>query len=989
MVDSENKPTSPLPDAERDYPDLARITNFIETLRHRWFYLHLCRIALLWVAILAGGSTLILLTAGKITMTPGLRWTFLVAWLVGLCGGPVYFIYFLIFRQPSALALARLAENQNIPIYNALTNALQLAEDPFWSPRFVAKIIAESAQTIPGLPPEVILPGRHLHKSALTLGACFLLSFLFLGLAHQTAGTGFAALLHPPQSKLSSDPFSGTHRLDGMDIEHLLQTQITAQFPLYLQQPSRLLTENAGPLEIPEGTQLEFFILSARPVKNLRLMTRATRNIDLTSDSGNLRHRGFWTPSGDDDYCLIGNLNQLQLRWPSGQSKQFWPVRLIKDLPPDIRLALPGQDLELPPGAKMTFTLIAQDDHGISSLKLFVGSTVIFQSAPNKPKHTETVAWTLPAAAKIGTTLEYRAEVADNRDLPGKGPQTAVTGTFHIKIISAETYRQMENSSVTSLRQRLQELLKKQIHCRSQTLQGKAPVEQPAIHRQLEKMAGETFPANLAEAGRIIKALAADPSARAAELAAKSAGPDQVKKLLALQEEITLTLESLLAMLDESKSVSDPAAKPSAPSADSSSMQKLSDLLGKFINQQRTAVRSSQDLATKSPDDFTAGDKAKADALKQLQEKWDRFLQQAVDDMDKLAKQDFSASVTQQELVEIQGQVKLAEDAMKQQAIKMAVTAEQISLELAKELMHNIERWLSDVPDRLKWELEEPLAPIDVPLAQLPEELEDIVGDLIEKEEDLYDEIEDTTSSWSDSIDVGAGWNVADGPISNYSAKGITGNILPNQNEIAGRSGEGRTGRSSGEFVEQIARGKEGRRTPTRLTKDAYQPGQVDDRSKEPAGGATGGGKLSGSGTEGLTGPAPKTPRPNLPALKEKQALLLSKAKMAQLQARKNNWGNFELDKVVRLMAANRADMDKNAYRSVVARKNILLGSLKNSRSLIAGKFQLDRPEEKLPQSLQAQIRNTDPQSIPENLRPTLNRYYELLAQPEKKGDAP
>ena len=88
-------------------------------------------------------------------------------------------------------------------------------------------------------------------------------------------------------------------------------------------------------------------------------------------------------------------------------------------------------------------------------------------------------------------------------------------------------------------------------------------------------------------------------------------------------------------------------------------------------------------------------------------------------------------------------------------------------------------------------------------------------------------------------------------------AKGITGNVLPNNNEVGGRSGEGRSGKSSGQFVEKTATGKGGRKTPTRLTQSPYEKGTVEDTSKDPQGGASGGGKQSGSGGEGLIGVTP------------------------------------------------------------------------------------------------------------------------------------
>ena len=146
-------------------------------------------------------------------------------------------------------------------------------------------------------------------------------------------------------------------------------------------------------------------------------------------------------------------------------------------------------------------------------------------------------------------------------------------------------------------------------------------------------------------------------------------------------------------------------------------------------------------------------------------------------------------------------------------------------------------------------------------MAELPKEMEDIVGKLMEDEEDLFNEMEDASSSWADSLDKGAGWDAMDGPISNNSARGVTGNRLPNTSEIAGRSGEGRQGKSSGEFVGDTAVGKGGRNTPSRLTPDAFVKGQVKDYSKDPVGGATGGGKESGAGGRGLARPRPQPSR--------------------------------------------------------------------------------------------------------------------------------
>ena len=48
---------------------------------------------------------------------------------------------------------------------------------------------------------------------------------------------------------------------------------------------------------------------------------------------------------------------------------------------------------------------------------------------------------------------------------------------------------------------------------------------------------------------------------------------------------------------------------------------------------------------------------------------------------------------------------------------------------LAKEIESNLEKWLPDAPDRQQWKMEDPIdGKTDVPMAELPKELEDMVG---------------------------------------------------------------------------------------------------------------------------------------------------------------------------------------------------------------------------------------------------------------------
>src|SRR5260370_29280919 len=106
--------------------------------------------------------------------------------------------------------------------------------------------------------------------------------------------------------------------------------------------------------------------------------------------------------------------------------------------------------------------------------------------------------------------------------------------------------------------------------------------------------------------------------------------------------------------------------------------------------------------------------------------------------------------------------------------------------------------------------------PMKIPEMPLPKALQDLVGDLLQKADEFDEEADDITSAWGDNLDQ-AGWGVSDGPISTFSAKGKTGNDLPNNNELQGRSGDGRRGKSSGQMVGDSARALEGRKTPARV----------------------------------------------------------------------------------------------------------------------------------------------------------------------------
>jgi hypothetical protein len=415
--------------------------------------------------------------------------------------------------------------------------------------------------------------------------------------------------------------------------------------------------------------------------------------------------------------------------------------------------------------------------------------------------------------------------------------------------------------------------------------------------------------------------------------------------------------------------------------------QKLEEMrakLDKFLAQQKKLIEAGENLAKKPVDDFTKEEEELLKGMAAAEDDWAKFIEDLRSDLSKLPEQDFANSTTAKELVEIQTELKMAEDALLKKSADIAVPLEQLGYERAEELKANLEKWLPDTPDREKWSQEESLTDKDkeAPMAELPGELEDLVGQLMEGEEDLFDEMEDVSSSAADSLDKGAGWDAMDGPISNMSGKGVTGNRLPNSSEIGGRAGEGRQGRASGEFIGDEAVGKGGRKTPSRLTPDAYVKGQIKDHSQQSAGGATGGGKESGKGGEGLEGPQRRGPGPrDAERLAGRQAALRNKAEGIDLQFQVSNFHRTDLEKMIEIMSQVERDVKAGRYQNALRQRHVLAEGLGNVKQYLDGELEVRQDATpNLPADIQKKILGSMHDPSPEGWEELNRQYFERLA---------
>ena len=398
--------------------------------------------------------------------------------------------------------------------------------------------------------------------------------------------------------------------------------------------------------------------------------------------------------------------------------------------------------------------------------------------------------------------------------------------------------------------------------------------------------------------------------------------------------------------------------------------------LEKFIQEQKKISEAARKLgAIRNEDQYS-----NLTQLVQVEQKYLEIFQKMVEDLNKLARQTQGKYTLADELVEMISHVQKAMEGLKKPDVHMVIAESHMGLELAQEITSNLERWLSEDPDRFKWDMQEPTKQASVPEAELPEELEDIIGELLEQEEQMREEIEDITSSWMDSLDKGAGWTAMDGPISNMSAKGITGNLMPNQQEVGGRSGEGRTGRSYGEMVEKTAQGKGGRKTPARLTPDNLEPGIIQDTSKDSPQGPTGGGKLSGWGQTGLRGPVQDlTFRYDL--LSQKQTQIMEKAEKLSHELKILNVYNPQLEESIKAMKSFQFQLKEGRYSNLLTTKDYIIEQLRTLQQNLARQSIVRVETEKGEEKSSKDIGTAWKEKIPSGYEDTVRRYFEHLTR--------
>ncbi len=830
------------------------------------------------------------------------------------------------------------------------------------------------------------------------------------------------------------------------------EVEVRLRYQPYLNKPDDVFMQRHADLEAPQYSEAELRIRPSSPIEKGWIELEGQRYSGRVENDGQLLVVSKLLLTKDSSYAI-----RLANAGGTDPSPRLNRIRVVPDKPPVVELLKPAKRVEVGAGSGVEVVVRGADDYGLGRVMLetaLVEPAAAGDKAEGdegeKPKAVETASPIAPKTwlkgadfktsttvtlthrldltsdkLKPGQTLKVRAVVWDERLVTDGGQnltQQQATSPWHeIVIIDQQKKADEALKDAENLHAKLWKMLDRQVRGRlrageilrsvdlaaRQTLAGEVRTIQVEVQGLASGLVAEikdTDKEDRQQVKRVINALATGEMVQAVKQCdglVKVADLDgfarNVPELTATQDRIIDALRKLLdvARHAEVQALTEAKKRPGGdlPEDKKKKLEDLRNKLDDLLKRQKKVIEASENLAKKPVEDFTEDDEKLLKALAAQQDDFSKFMKELNTDLSKLAEQDFANPAIAKELVEIQTEIKMAEDALLKKSADIAVPLEQLGYERAEEIKTNMEKWLPDTPDREKWSQEEALTDQDkeAPMAELPGELEDLIGDLMEEEEDVMDEAEDVSSSAADSLDKGAGWDVADGPISNMSAKGATGNRLPNTNEMSGRSGEGRSGKSSGEVVGDEAVGKGGRKTPSRLTPDPYVKGQIKDHSKDPTGGATGGGKESGQGGEGLEGPNPKArDSRDMQRLAEKQAALRNKAEGVDLQFQIANFHHTDLKKMIELMGQIEADLKAGRYQSVLRQRKVLAEGMGNVKQYLSGEFQVRKDAtENLPSDIQKEILGSMSEPSPVGWEELNRRYFQGLSEGGANVGAP
>jgi len=805
----------------------------------------------------------------------------------------------------------------------------------------------------------------------------------------------FPEIYHPfsyqVKSNQTSSPWYRVEVEEGIKIKSFL---FRYQYPSYTGLKVEEKESNEGTIEAPQGSKVEFQLFCNKELEYASLTPPSSKREGETLAKQTTHLLTLISPKQIGGKLRIKDTAEygLKLVDKKGRSSDFsYSVISILDKVPQINIIAPGKDLQIVEGkeSSLDLHLEGKDDYGIEEMQLCYkinsGSEQIAQRwILEKPVREKVMGeqWDLQKLSlKAGDGLTYWVKIKDNDGIGGN--KWASSPNFKIELVSEKEDRARVLEEQAKSIHTLAEIVKYQKEIRDKVVDLARASGQA---KDLRKIAGKQIWVR-EESLKFAQQEELFQPFRIRERVKEIANGLMVEALKTMRKrnlegcvEVENALVKALEILLKESEITREAGEGDKYSLDD--LEKLTEIWQEIYEDLDAFIMEEEEAnADTELKEEVSGETQPSD-LKESQ--WAKLFADRRKELDRLPDIEFPEAQLMEQFNQIFSDVQKApESVIPDKVIEMNVSEEEVVLDLAEKLREDLEMWLPDIPDRLRWDLEQPSEDIEVPMADLPSELEDLIGELLESEEELMDYAEDVTSSYADSLGE-AGWAVMDGPISNFSAKGKTGNVLPNMNEITGRSGEGRSGPTSGELVQDKAQGLGGRTPPTRYTPDPLMKGQVEELQASPAGGGTGGGKTSGSGKGGLPGKGPYNYLKELKRLEQEAGEILLKTKSVTSQLKSLGYPVKSLEASAKVMHESLQALKGKNLGQFKKKQQEIITVLKDARAVINKEVQF---RQELTFSMPKEISNDYIKMRREKLHPAyenlLKSYFEVLSHPE------
>ena len=665
----------------------------------------------------------------------------------------------------------------------------------------------------------------------------------------------------------------------------------------------------------------------------------------------------------------------------------------------------------------VSWSIIAQDDFGLSGVNLMsrtiragttqtkddsAGASVVQQwplddKSPIKRVDLNVAKSVEQLELKPGDRMEYWATASDRCPLPTGGVQTTTSRKFNITILTSEQVQQIADRQLMEYARVLGDMIKLQRLSRSQAEANNPP--KPIIERQslLIKTARElatgmeinNFPAvsmieelrrlASAEMPQIIKhmELARDASALDGSKAAFAAS-------LPVQDKVVESLEEMLKRLNRDQEVRKELKRlekeqPMVAREATAQLGKMMKDYEQYLAEQKDLKEKYEKISKRVAEDETNAEDLKAlQETKQQIDKWKQWAKDSVDGLAKLPTDLAKDTDLAETLPPIFEEIEKKD---RGKTVEISTPLEEGMKAQQTEVLEDLEVWMAEKGDAVKWNMEELMeGKFEVPESKLPSNLQDVVGDLIEDVKEFDEEADDITSSFGGNL-AQAGWDIVDGPMGSFAAQGKTGNQLPNNQELNGRSGSGRRGKSAGSQAGDESTAMEGRPTPARVTDEPYQAGAPKaDKQLDPRG-STGGGKKTGSGMRGLQGGTKPDFVKDMQRLTEDQKLLRERTQQIAQQLQNAGKSATHVNRSLEMMQSAEQDMKDNRYEEAARKRKSALNELRTEKTQIdAGVSVTLEKAPNLSPELRKEVTAGSQQALPEGYEDLVGEYYKAIS---------